>query len=232
MVHVQLCFLMDCTGSMQMWIDAARNEIQTIVSATRQTYTEADIEVAFVGYRDYGDTVPSIVIPFMRDLDAMRVRISQITAVGGFDIAEDVAGGLRNAVELFEHTPRTHVRHIIHIADAPAHGMQFHTPSVSDRYPKGDPEGNNPLRWIREMARREIDYTILRINDSIDTMIDVFHTSYSASVATFRVLDFTETQAPPPTEDMSTISILSPMVSQAVTDSITAWSSSQDPAEV
>jgi hypothetical protein len=231
MVHVQLCFLMDCTASMQPWINAARDEIRLIVSATRQTYTEADIEVAFVGYRDYGDTVPSIVIPFMRDLDAMRARIGQIDAVGGSDIAEDVAGGVRDAVELFPSTPRTGVRHIVHIADAPPHGMQFHAPRVSDRYPNGDPNGNNPLRWITEMSRKEIDYTILRINDSIDTMIDVFHDSYTATEATFRVLELNELQVPPPGE-LSTVSVLSPAVSRAVTDSIMMWSSSQDPAEV
>jgi Mg-chelatase subunit ChlD len=233
MVHVQLCFLMDCTASMQPWVDAARDEIQTIIEATHQTYPDAEFEVAFVGYRDFGDTTPHVVLPFTRNIDVLREQIRRVHAVGGWDVAEDVAGGLRNAVELFPNSPRTGVRHIVHIADAPAHGLRFHAPSIPDRYPNGGPDGNEPLRWIREMSRKEVDYTILRINDSIDTMIDVFHTSYSASQATFRVLDLQTEQRTTtrPPGDASTISVLSPMVSRAVTDSIIGWSSSQDPAE-
>lgn len=226
MTNVQLCFLLDCTASMQVWIDAARDEIYSILAETRQEYSDADFEVAFVGYRDYGDTVQHIVYPFTRDIEDMRIKISHTDAIGGWDTAEDVAGGLERAVGLFSNTPRTGVRHIVHILDAPPHGAQFHGSRVRDRYPNGDPNGNDPLRWIREMCRKTIDYTIVKVDDCIDTMVDVFHNSYMSNDSSFRVLDLRPRRR---SFGDGTTMTLTPMVSRALNESIMHWSSSQDP---
>ena len=100
--HIQLCFVMDCTGSMQDWIDTARDQIQTIIDQTRKEVEQGlTFEVGFIGYRDFGDAEQHIGIPWTRDIDGLRQRIGAIRADGGNDSAEDVAGGLMMAVEMF-----------------------------------------------------------------------------------------------------------------------------------
>jgi hypothetical protein len=187
-VQVYLCFLMDCTGSMQAWIDLAKNHIQTIISGTRSEFPNTEFRVAFLGYRDYGDTRQHIAFPFTSNLDRLGRDIARVDAEGGHDEAEDVAGGLQMVVNAFHDVPANAVRKVIHIADAPAHGMQFHSPIVTDRYSRGDPVGLNPLLFIRGLSERGIDYTFVKINDSTDTMIEQFHTSWMGN-SVFQVLD-------------------------------------------
>jgi hypothetical protein len=206
---------MDCTASMQMWIDAARDEIYTILGASLQEYPDADFEVAFVGYRDHGDTTQYITVNFTRDIEDIRQRIAEVDAIGGWDMAEDVAGGLQRAVGLFPNTQRRGVRHIVHILDAPPHGNQYHGPDVRDRYPNGDPNGNDPLHWIRDMSRKAIDYTIIKVDSSIDTMIDLFHNSYTTDEAAFRVIDIRPSRHS--VSDANTLT-LTPLVSLVLND--------------
>ena len=245
--HVQLCFVMDCTGSMQDWIDAARDQIQKIIDQTRQDVEQGlTFEVGFIGYRDFGDAEQIINIPFTRDIDDLRQKIKAIRADGGNDCAEDVAGGLMNAVEMLRGRT-TGVRQVIHIADAPAHGKTFHDIHVSDRYPQGDPDGRDPCNFIHQLSDLNIDYTFVRVHNSTDTMLEAFHNSYTSSSGTFKVLDlvaqgeltrdilmspgrlgrrYTMDTASSQTADFS------PAISRHLARSINRHTASQDPAEV
>lgn len=50
-----LLFLLDTTGSMQGSIDAAKDQIRSIVSKIKDTFAnEADVRMAVVGYKDHG----------------------------------------------------------------------------------------------------------------------------------------------------------------------------------
>jgi hypothetical protein len=54
---IDLCFVMDCTGSMAPAIDAARAKIQEIIQYVRDEFRGLGaFNIAIVGYRDYGDT--------------------------------------------------------------------------------------------------------------------------------------------------------------------------------
>jgi len=52
---LDLMFIMDCTGSMQSWINATKNELFNIIDTIRTEYPFIDIRVSFVGYRDFCD---------------------------------------------------------------------------------------------------------------------------------------------------------------------------------
>ena len=243
--HVQLCFVMDCTGSMQDWIDVARDQIQLIIDQTRQDVEQGLVfEVGFVGYRDFGDSEQYINIPFTHDIDDLRRQIQAIQADGGNDCAEDVSGGLLLAVEMFRGRT-TGVRQLIHIADAPAHGNMYHGIRISDRYPNGDPNGNDPCKYIHELSVMNIDYTFIRIHDSTDTMLEAFHNSYTSSSGTFKVLDLVvQGEAPrdillsPPrpgrtvTDASSQTALFTPSIRRHLAESINRYTASQDPAEV
>lgn len=227
---------MDCTGSMEQWIQASKDHITTIVEETQTQYPDADFETAFVGYRDYGDEERFITVDFMNPHEMLN-RIAHVHADGGNDSAEDVAGGLRRVFDL-EWSCST-LRIVIHIADAPAHGNMFHDRLLSDRYPAGDPDGYDPLYYIGELADREIGYTFVKINKTTDKMITAFAERWHG-LADFKVLDLTpQGIAPPPSPALwappppvSLDRMFSHAITMSITESISRNTASQDPAEV
>lgn len=65
---------------------------------------------------------------------------------------------------------------MLHIADAPCHGEQYH--STSDNYPKGDPAGITHEEMMSEVARLNINYFFGYINsEATNKMVDVFNES-------------------------------------------------------
>merc|ERR1719230_697025 len=50
---LDICFVMDCTGSMQPWIEASKQTIKDMIRALPAE--EEHKRVAFVGYRDFCD---------------------------------------------------------------------------------------------------------------------------------------------------------------------------------
>lgn len=211
--RVQMCFLMDCTASMEPWIQAAKDQIRGILAR----FPGTEFEVAFVGYRDYHDFERFVLVPFT-DVNTMLLHVQNIHAVGGDDEAEDIAGGLDHVRNL---NWNAHVKTIVHIADAPAHGMQFHSASISDSYPDGDPDGKNPLDLLRRLSQMGIDYTFIRTDKSTDKMINKFHEAYVGPGA-FKVEDLIKQGSAHPTR------LLAHATARSITDSLTRYVSSHE----
>jgi hypothetical protein len=184
-IHVNVCFVMDCTASMEPYIHEAKTRMVQLTDRVRDTHPHANILVSFVGYRDYGDAERLIVIPFQPPTATM-VEIESVHATGGDDFAEDVAHGLEAALHL--DWSDADVKIVFHIADAPAHGRAFHDLSVSDRFPRGDPEGLDPRDFVQRMSLLEIHFTFVKIHESTDTMIEQFDTCYTKG-GVFAVID-------------------------------------------
>lgn len=184
-INVKVCFVMDCTASMEPYIHQAKTRMVELVDNVRDQHPRAHILVSFVGYRDYGDEERMIVIPFQTARDTMA-QIQGVQATGGDDTAEDVANGLERA--LHQDWSECDVKVLFHIADAPAHGSTFHDMKVSDRYPSGDPDGLDPRDFVERMSFLNIHFTFVRIHDSTDTMIEEFYNCYTKG-GTFKVID-------------------------------------------
>jgi len=120
-VVIDLCILMDCTGSMGAWIDAAKQHLTAIISELNTDLDVKDIRVAFVAYRDYKDTGRKVVKHFVSMKDVRRVVevIEAQRADGGGDEPEDVISGVEGAMEL---EWKGDVRLCLFVADACAHG--------------------------------------------------------------------------------------------------------------
>jgi hypothetical protein len=176
---------MDCTASMGPWIYQAKTRMVDLIDQVKKEHPAANIQVSFVGYRDYGDDEPKIVIPFQKAEDTM-MAIRQVEAEGGDDQAEDVVHALQTAV--YQDWSDANVKIVFHIADAPAHGEAFHSIHISDRYPRGDPDGLDPRDFVEKMSFLDIHYTFVRIHESTDTMIEQFHNCYVQG-GTFCVID-------------------------------------------
>lgn len=70
---------------------------------------------------------------------------------------------------------------LIHITDAPCHGQQYHSSTVSDRYPDGDPEGLKLDDLMKQLVEKEITYYFGYINKSHTlAMINAFNSSMQA----------------------------------------------------
>ena len=183
--NIKLCFLIDCTFSMEPWIEMAKTQIRNIVSKTQREHPNTVFNVGFVGYRDFGDDRRFEVRQFTTNINQFLADIAYIHADGGGDSAEDVAGGL----ELVAGSDwgNADIRSIVHIADAPAHGYMMHERSVSDRYPKND---FGILNYVQACINLGIDYTFIRIDDSTDVMTNAFMAEYAkVSERTFILLD-------------------------------------------
>lgn len=221
---VKLCFVLDCTGSMDPWIQASKTKIREIVDNIIHEYPNTIVEIALVGYRDYGDQDQFITIDFTNP-DRIRSALRVVRADGGTDAAEDVAGAFKEVLQL--KWQGGNVNMIVHITDAPAHGLDFHSPSISDRYPGGDPAGLDPRDLIREMSNRGYDFTFIKITSDTDKMINTFHTSWTGS-GRFSVVDLRPQYINESFNDP--VELLSPAVSRAVTHSITQYIASQVPS--
>jgi hypothetical protein len=226
-LFVKLCFVLDCTGSMDPWIAAAKTKMQTIVADVRDRHPNTIVEVAVVGYRDYGELVRFRVYDF-GPAAILQDQMGDLRAEGGDDTAEDIAGAFKRATELS--WDPADIRMLFHITDAPAHGLLFHPIHISDRFPQGDPDGLDPRFFLDRWARLGYDYTFVKITSKTDQMLDVFYQTYSQTPnagLNFHVIDLRrqwyDHALGDPEENMA--DLLSPAVSRAVTQRI----SSQEP---
>lgn len=217
-LNVKICFVMDCTASMGPWIREAKTKMVELVDRVREEHPNTHIQVGFVGYRDYGDDERMIEIPFQNAQDTMAA-IQPIEAEGGDDCAEDVATGLFRALHM--NWQDADVKIVFHIADAPAHGRAFHGARVSDRYPRGDPDGLDPRDSVEKMSFLNVHFTFVKIDECTDTMIEQFHNTYvqggSFAVIDLRPQGYMRLNAVEPDDP----TILSEALTRSITASIT-----------
>lgn len=216
LITVKIAFVLDCTASMEPWIRAAKNKIREIVNTVTAEHPAASIGVGLMGYRDYGDLAHFIPVNFTTPEEVMAA-LGPVHATGGDDEAEDIAHALQQTLGMS--WDNADIRMVFHIADAPAHGLAFHKPSVSDRFPNGDPEGVDPRDLIRIMSQQAFVYTFVKISSSTDTMLDAFHNAWTGP-GVFQVIDLGHQRG--------AAEMLSPTVSRAVSQAIDRYTLSQD----
>lgn len=166
--QLDLCFVMDATGSMRDHIDAARKNLQALASQLTAHPMRPNMSYALVLYRDHADlgkkesspvTELSPFSPYLEDLqqafDAAR------TKGGGGDGAEAVADGLYDACYRLQWREHSH-KVILLAGDAPPHGSG----ARKDRYPRGCPCKHNPERVAREAHMRGITIFSLGAGDN------------------------------------------------------------------
>jgi hypothetical protein len=190
-IYVKLAFVLDITGSMEQWIHTAKTKICEIVDSVFDEHPHTKIDVALVAYRDYGDRQHFQITDFTSADDVIEA-LHHLRASGGEDEAEDVAGALKATMDLEWDLHNEHiVRMVVHIADSPAHGVDLHKPSISDRYPSGDPTGLDPRDYINRMCLLGFHYTFIKSTLATDTMTNVFHTTWNQHRERFLVIDLT-----------------------------------------
>ena len=169
---VDLCFLVDCTGSMASYIQGVKEQIQNIVEKSKKMLPDLNFSIAFVGYRDHCDGAARIVVlDFTTLILEFQSFMGSVAATGGGDEPEDVFGGIEEVAKL---SWSKQTRILFHIADSPCHGTRFHDPSVGDDYPNGDPRGLQIEDLLSKLEELNIIYWFAKLGNGTDLMVQVF----------------------------------------------------------
>ena len=121
---VDLCFVVDTTGSMGSFIQAAQRQLLDTIKQL-STYSNIDLQVGLVEYRDHPPQDTSFVTriyPLTANLQEMQKCINKLKADGGGDAPEAVYSGVWDACEKIKWRPHS-CRFILLVGDAPPHGF-------------------------------------------------------------------------------------------------------------
>jgi hypothetical protein len=170
---LELGLLLDCTSSMSSWITKAKETIREIIdNVIKECEEDGSLKcrVSFVGYRDIKDTRRFELMPFNENVDEVKKFIQSVTADGGADEPEDMQGGLKLC--LLQDWTEEATKRVVLITDAPPHGTKYHE-SYGDDYPNGSPEGLVLEDLMKEFCKKEIDFQVIKLNQSANKTIEV-----------------------------------------------------------
>lgn len=169
---------------LQTSIDMIKTTVHSMAIGIMASYPQCKLRVAFVPYRDYEDSeqddteVCDFTTSFSGPESDFSLALSRVHASGGGDDAEDVFSGIARVAQLSWDARN---RLLIHIADAPCHGLQFHD-GVGDFYPNGDKLGRTieaQLQILYEVCHISA-YFFCHLNSSTRKMIRAFQKAVPA----------------------------------------------------
>ena len=96
---IEVCFVLDTTGSMGGLIEGAKQKIWSIANSIIKENPKSSLRIALVPFRDRGDVYITKVFDLTDDLDAMYKELTAFKAEGGGDEPESVNQALQDAVE-------------------------------------------------------------------------------------------------------------------------------------
>ena len=128
-----IVFLIDATGSMSPYIEAAKLEAKNISKEFKKLYPTVDFQYGYIFYKDPVDSKDDKheIINLTNNKNSLPEQISKIRAYGGGDVPEDWASAYRELNN--EIKWRNGKKIIIHITDTGAHGKRF---TLGDKYPE------------------------------------------------------------------------------------------------
>ncbi len=120
--RVEVCFVLDTTGSMGGLIEGAKQKIWSMANDIISAKPAPEVRFALIAYRDRGDAYVTKITPLTDDLDAVYAQLNTFKAEGGGDGPESVGRALDESVRKVEWTKDTDVLKIIYlVGDAPPH---------------------------------------------------------------------------------------------------------------
>ncbi len=120
--RVEVCFVLDTTGSMGGLIEGAKQKIWAIANQMISAKPTPALKLALVGYRDRGDEYITKVFDLTDDIDLVYEKLRGFQAAGGGDTPESVNQALHEAVTKIAWSQDRDVLKIIFlVGDAPPH---------------------------------------------------------------------------------------------------------------
>ena len=167
---LDLAFIMDITGSMKSYLQMAKDKIIGIIDNIKKKSGSAEVNLGFVGYRDYLDSKDEyLTVKFNNNAKEVRDYISKVEVGGGGD-CEDMPGGLNIALN-FKWNGKS--RFAVLIADVPCHGKKYHGLEGFDTHPNGDNKYNIE-KIVEGFAQKNISLLCLNITNKTINLFNNF----------------------------------------------------------
>lgn len=130
---VEVCFVLDTTGSMSGLIEGAKQKIWSIANEITSAKPTPDIRFGLIAYRDRGDEYVVKTFNLTNDLDAIYSQLQSFRADGGGDTPESVNEALDAAVnKLSWSADRSVLKIIFLVGDSPPHMDYPNAPKYPD----------------------------------------------------------------------------------------------------
>ena len=119
---IEVCFVLDTTGSMSGLIEGAKQKIWSIANSIVASNHGATVRFALVPYRDRGDAYITKIFDLTDDLDKVYENLQTFNADGGGDTPESVNQALAEAVTKIKWSESADVARLVFlVGDAPPH---------------------------------------------------------------------------------------------------------------
>ena len=120
--RIEVCFVLDTTGSMGGLIEGAKQKIWSIANEMISAIPTPEIRLGLIAYRDRRDEYVLRTFDLSNDIDAIYGHLQSFRAGGGGDEPESVNEALQEAVRKMSWSEDRRVLKIIFlVGDAPPH---------------------------------------------------------------------------------------------------------------
>jgi len=131
--RIEVCFVLDTTGSMGGLIEGAKQKIWSIANEMISAQPTPELKLGLIGYRDRGDEYIVKSFSLTDDIDAIYGHLREFQAGGGGDGPESVNEALAEAIHKMPWSSDRKVLKIIFlVGDAPPHMDYANGPKYPD----------------------------------------------------------------------------------------------------
>jgi len=131
--RIEVCFVLDTTGSMGGLIEGAKQKIWSIANEMISAQPTPELKLGLIGYRDRGDEYVVKSFGLTDDIDAIYGHLREFQAGGGGDAPESVNEALAEAIHKMPWSSDSKVLKIIFlVGDAPPHMDYPNSPKYPD----------------------------------------------------------------------------------------------------
>lgn len=131
--RMEVCFVLDTTGSMSGLIEGAKQKIWSIANEMVSAKPAPELRLGLIGYRDRGDDYIVKSFDLTNDIDAVYANLRSFAAGGGGDTPESVNEAMNEAVtKMSWSTDRSVLKIIFLVGDAPPHMDYANAPKYPD----------------------------------------------------------------------------------------------------
>lgn len=154
--RIEVCFVLDTTGSMGGLIEGAKQKIWSIANEMISAQPTPELKLGLIGYRDRGDEYVVKSFSLTDDIDAIYGHLREFQAGGGGDAPESVNEALDEAIHKMPWSSDSKVLKIIFlVGDAPPH-MDY-------------PNGPKYPDLCREAAKKDLIINTIQCGEMAET---------------------------------------------------------------
>jgi len=154
--RIEVCFVLDTTGSMGGLLEGAKQKIWSIANEMISAQPTPELKLGLIGYRDRGDDYVVKSFSLTDDIDAIYGHLREFQAGGGGDTPESVNEALAEAIHKMPWSSDKKVLKIIFlVGDAPPH-MDY-------------PDGPKYPDLCREAAKKDLIINTIQCGEMAET---------------------------------------------------------------